>query len=522
MSTNRPRAAWYGRVSSAGQVEHGSSLETQQEACERAIRARGWEFGGSFVDRGISGAKNDRPSWQAMLAACRSGEIQAVVVASLDRMARNAIHAIEVTNELEQLGVHLVILRENIDLSTPAGRMMRTVLAGVAEMERDLIRERSITGQRAKAARAAWPGGQPSYGWRLEGKGKEAYPVPDLTEREQLAYMVESVLDGQTSGEIARELNRRNVPSRTGAEWSHTVVRRMLRNPALTNGEHRWGFTGNADGRYFKTATDPRTGRPRHGDPVVIELPDPPLDRETFDAVQRMLDKAPRSGSRQDNQQTQWLSTRIHGTCGRHYLGVLVLERNGIRRPIYRPECKRRPKAGQTACDCRQIDVAKLDALVWAEVTAVLGDRERLLKLASEWTRQGATSEKAAQEQTQLAEQARKLGRAIERATDEAFMAEDPQALLDRVSRYRAQLAEIRGRLEALQSAAPGARTNARQLTELAALADRAAERLQHLTGPERAELAELLALRVEVSGPLSGGLPEKVIVRGVLDPRIA
>mgnify|MGYP000391824975 CR=1 FL=1 len=514
------KAAWYGRVSSLGQVDHGSSLQTQREKCEAVIKARGWKRGGEFVDEGLSGAKDDRPQWQALLAACRSGEVQAVVVASLDRMSRSASHAIRITDELHRLGVTLYVIRENIDLSTNAGKLTRTILAGVAEMERDLIRERSITGQRAKLARSGWPGGQPSYGWRLEGKGKDARPVPDPAERDTLESMVKSALAGRTSGEISRELNSQGVPTRTGADWSHTVVRRMLRNPALVTGEHHWGHVGKSGDRYFKTQADPRTGKPRHGDPVVIELPEPPLDQQTFDALQQVLDASPRAGQRQDNQQRQWLSTRVHGTCGRHYLGVLVLERSGVRRPIYRPECKRRPKAGQPECDCRQIDVAKLDAAVWAEVVGVLGDRERLLKLAAEWTQSGTTSEADAQEVERLGEQARKLTRAIQRATDEAFMADEPEELLARVARYRSQLAEVKAKLESLQSAEPGARGNARQLTELAALADRAAERLQHFGDTERLELAELLALHVEVAGPLVGGLPESVTVRGVLDPR--
>ena len=101
-------------------------------------------------------------------------------------------------------------------------------------------------------------------------------------------------------------------------------------------------------------------------------------------------------------------------------------------------------------------------------------------------------------------------------------MAEDPASLLERVARYRAQLVAGKSRLDGLQAVAPGARGNARQLTELAALADRAAERLNHLREAQRLELADLLALRVEVSGPMVGGLPETVTVRGVLDPRKA
>jgi hypothetical protein len=187
---------------------------------------------------------------------------------------------------------------------------------------------------------------------------------------------------------------------------------------------------------------------------------------------------------------------------------------------FYRPKCKRRPKAGQPDCGCRQIDVAKLDAAVWTEVVGVLGDRERLLKLAAEGTRSGTTSEAHSQEAERPGEQARKLTRAIQRATDEAFMADGPEELLMRVARYRAQLGDVRAKLDALQSTGLEARGNARQLTELAALADRAAERLRQFGDAERLELVELLDLRVDVAGPLVAGLPESVTVRGVLDPR--
>jgi DNA invertase Pin-like site-specific DNA recombinase len=516
------KAAWYGRVSSAGQVEHGSSLETQRDKCEAAITARGWTLAGAYVDEGISGAKEDRPRWQALLTACRNGSVQAVVVSSLDRMARNAAHAIRITDELERLGVIVVILRENIDLATPAGRMMRTVLAGVAEMERDLIRERSITGQRAKAARDAWPGGQPSFGWRLEGKGKEAHAVPDLAERETLTQMVKWTLDGWTTGQISRELTRRNIPTRTGAPWSITVVRRMLRNETLTTGEHRWGHLGKYRDRHYKTAVDPRTGKPAHGEPIIVQLPEPPLDRATFDAVQAMLDAAPRAGAKQDNQQRQLLTGRVFGECGRHHLGTIVVSRKGEQKAIYRPQCRQRPKPGQLPCKCGQIDVAKLDPVVWGEIVAVLGDRTRLLKLAEAWTQRGTTTPADTGEATKLEERAHKLTRAIERTKDASFMEDDPTELLERVARYRAELASVRHRLDSLQSVAPEAREKSGRLREMAFLADRAAQRLAGLSPEQRGELVALLELRVEVSGPVVNGEPREVQIRGVLDPRIA
>jgi len=509
------KAAIYGRVSTVGQVERGSSLSTQREKCRHVIKSRDWTCVGEYVDEGISGAKDGRPRWQALLTACRTGEVQAVVVASLDRMSRNASDPIRVTDELERLGVVLVVIREQIDLSTPAGRMMRTMLAGVAQMERDLIRERSIAGQRAKSARGLWPGGQPGFGWVLEGEGKDARPVADLRERATLELMVKLTLAGSTTGQVAKELDRLGHPTRSGLPWNPTVVRRILRNPTLTTGEHPWGTLGvDSRGRHHKTAKG-KDGRPEHGEPILISLPEPPLDQTTFGAVQAMLDRAPRSGAKQANQQTQWLSGRLFGPCGRHYLGTVVAGR-----PTYRPQCKRRPKPGQGQCECRQVGTELLDAAVWAEVVAVLGDRERLLKLAGEWLRHGTTVATEDGEVERLEEQARKLERAIQRTKDAAFLDDDPTESLNRAARYRSELASVRSRLDSLRLVVPQAREASGRLSELASLADRAAERLQGLRLEQRAELAELLELRVEVDGRLVAGLPEQVVIRGVLDPR--
>lgn len=283
------------------------------------------------------------------------------------------------------------------------------------------------------------------------------------------------------------------------------------------------GQIGKADGRYFKTAINPKTGKARYGGPVVIDLPEPPLDRETFDALQGMLDAAPRAGASQEDEQRQWLSTRIVEPAAGNTSGFWSWSGTGSagRFAGQRNGAGTSPEPG---CTRRQIDAVRLDAAVWAKVVGVLGDSERLLRLASEWTRQGATSEADNREVEKLSEQARKLGRAIERAADEAFMAEDPEVLLGRVARHRAQLAEVKPQLDLLQSNGLEARHNARQFTELADLADRAAERLRHLTVAERLELAELLDLldlRVEVAGSFVGGLPQTVLVRGVLDPRL-
>jgi len=142
----RRRAALYARVSTVEQAP-----ENQLRTLRAFATARGWETR-EFVDHGVSGAKDSRPALDGVLAAARARKIDLVAVTKLDRLARSTHHPVTIAKELEALGVDLVVLDQAIDSTTPSGRLLFHVLAAIAEFERDLIRDRVISGlRRAKA-----------------------------------------------------------------------------------------------------------------------------------------------------------------------------------------------------------------------------------------------------------------------------------------------------------------------------------------------------------------------------------
>lgn len=111
-----------------------------------------------FKDK-ATGTTMDRPGLDRMLADVRAGMITKVVVWRLDRLGRTARGLLELLDELEQLGVGFVSLREGIDLNTPAGRLMLVVLAGVSQYETEVRKERQLAGiARAKASGKRWGG----------------------------------------------------------------------------------------------------------------------------------------------------------------------------------------------------------------------------------------------------------------------------------------------------------------------------------------------------------------------------
>src|SRR5690348_1503938 len=157
MPNTQMRAAIYARVSTAN---HGQdvSLQTRElrEYCER----RGWQIFGEYVDIGISGTKEKRPEVDRLLADSHRRRFDAVVVWKFDRFARSVSHLLKALETFNALGIQFVSLTEGIDTSTPAGKMVFTVLGAVAELERSLICERVRAGlrnARAKGKRLGRP-----------------------------------------------------------------------------------------------------------------------------------------------------------------------------------------------------------------------------------------------------------------------------------------------------------------------------------------------------------------------------
>ncbi len=143
------RVALYARVSTKN---NGQDPETQLLALREYAKARKLEVFSEYTDIGISGSKDSRPALNRLMADARKRHFDTVLVARFDRFARSTRHLVLALEEFNALGVDFISLSESVDTSTPMGKMVYTVIAAVAELERSLIRERVAMGlQRAKA-----------------------------------------------------------------------------------------------------------------------------------------------------------------------------------------------------------------------------------------------------------------------------------------------------------------------------------------------------------------------------------
>jgi DNA invertase Pin-like site-specific DNA recombinase len=144
------RVAIYARVSTAN-TGQDPAMQTRElkEYCQR----RGWEVAGEYVDRGVSGSKDSRPELNRLMADGHQRRFDAVLVWKFDRFARSVSHLLRALETFSALGVEFVSLSEQMDTSTPTGKMVFTVLGAVAELERALIVERVRAGMRNARAK---------------------------------------------------------------------------------------------------------------------------------------------------------------------------------------------------------------------------------------------------------------------------------------------------------------------------------------------------------------------------------
>ena len=116
------------------------------------VSHRGWTVAEEYIDAGVSGSKDSRPALNRLMNAAGQRKFDAVLVWKIDRWGRSLRHLVTSLADLDAYGISFVSLRDNLDLSTPSGRLMMQLLGAMAEFERALIQERVRAGLRnAKA-----------------------------------------------------------------------------------------------------------------------------------------------------------------------------------------------------------------------------------------------------------------------------------------------------------------------------------------------------------------------------------
>ena len=222
----------YIRVSTADQANADrSSLQTQTDIVEGFARARGVDRFGMqiYTDAGVSGGVklSKREAGAQLLVDMKVGDT--VIASKLDRMFRSAVDALNMLELFKEKGVHLVLYDMGHEPVTGEGtaRLLFTILAAVADMERIRIRERTAEGRKAKKARGG-PIGTVPFGYRKVGEGRAAVLEIDLREQEAATLMKHMYQSGASLPGISQHLAALDFLSRVRKPYTPMAIRRVV------------------------------------------------------------------------------------------------------------------------------------------------------------------------------------------------------------------------------------------------------------------------------------------------------
>lgn len=232
------RVVGYIRVSTEGQTKEDKfGLEVQRKSIEEYCRSKGYEIAEWYEDKGVSGAKEERPEFSRILQGDIPEGVEAVVVAKSDRVARDVYIYFAYKNELRKKGLQIISVAEDFGELGAYSVILDAMLAAIAEVERQNINIRTSGGRKQKASKGGYSGGKVPYGYSAKGKTlviepSEARIVRDIYSMRSRHYTMQEICDA---------LNGSGSRGRSGGEWKPCTVQGILRNEKTYRGYYHYG-----------------------------------------------------------------------------------------------------------------------------------------------------------------------------------------------------------------------------------------------------------------------------------------
>jgi site-specific DNA recombinase len=220
------RVALYIRVSTLEQAYEGYSLDNQKERLIAYTTSQGWNDTQIYMDDGYTGTDMNRPGLKRLIRHIEEKSIQAVIVLKLDRLSRKQKDALYLLEDVfDKNGVIFKSATEPIETSSPLGKAMIGVLAVFAQLERDMIVERTTSGRRQRVSSGMWYGGPIPYGYNWNKEIQMLEILPDE------AHIIQEIYKQYMQG-ISRLAISEWVAERTKSRvFDHGVIRDMLSRP---------------------------------------------------------------------------------------------------------------------------------------------------------------------------------------------------------------------------------------------------------------------------------------------------
>lgn len=324
------RCVIYRRVSTDMQAEEGFSLEAQKVRLEAYAASQGWSIIDDYCDEGYSAKNIDRPEMQRLITDIKAKKFDVVLVYRLDRFVRSVMDLHELLQLMDKHDVKFKSATEIFDTTSATGRLFITLIATLAQWERETIAERVHMAMSKKAEQGLRNGGIAPYGYDLlDGK---------LIVNEDEAKWVRHIFNRYLSigsQTLAKELNSMGLRTKKGDVWSDFSIRYILKNPIYT-GLIRWNFETISGGVRKKTGKEIIQEYEQEGFETII-------DRTLFSEVQKLMDRRSVMAFRSENHYP-FSGVLKCSKCGYGFTGASKKQKGGKTHRFYK--CRGRMSFG--------------------------------------------------------------------------------------------------------------------------------------------------------------------------------
>lgn len=325
------------------QKEEGFSLEAQKMRLEAFATSQGWKIVEDYCDEGYSAKSLERPAMQRMITDIKKQKFDVVLVYRLDRFVRTVTDLHQLLQLMDKYDVKFKSSTEVFDTTTATGRMFITIIATLAQWERETIAERVYEAMLKRSETGKRNGAPAPYGYELE----DGKLVVNYEEAKWVKFIF-TQYKTHGSQNIAKKLNSRGVKTKKGEIWSDFSVRYTLKNPIYC-GYVRWNYES------FTTGSRKKTGEEIIR-PIDQEDFEPIIDKETFDEVQKLSEQRSHMAFRSQNHYP-FSGVAKCSKCGKSLTGSKRKRKSGGEYRFYK--CQGRFKFG--ICDVQTIAESSIE-----------------------------------------------------------------------------------------------------------------------------------------------------------------
>lgn len=230
------KTAIYIRVSTDEQAKEGYSISAQLQKLKAFCISQGWEVEGIYADEGISAKDMKRPQLLKMIKDIKDNRISCVLVYRLDRLTRSVFDLYKLLETFEKYDCKFKSATEVYDTTTAMGRMFITIVAALAQWERENMGERIAMGQIEKARQGKWTANQIPMGYDINKKESRLYINP---EESFVIKKIFGLYKTRGMNQIAFYLNERKMYTKLGRKWTDSTISIILNNPVYY-GDMNW------------------------------------------------------------------------------------------------------------------------------------------------------------------------------------------------------------------------------------------------------------------------------------------